>query len=191
MCARPIDRLFEPMGRHSGSVSTHQELARRVGERCRLHGSFTLRSGQVSDTYFDKYLFESDPQLLAEVAAQAAMLIPEDTEVLAGLELGGIPVVTAISLATGLPAVFVRKQAKRYGTAKLAEGVAFEGRQVLMVEDVITTGGQVAISTRELRTRGAAVASVLCIIDRSRGVHPALDDVGCSVISLLTASELG
>jgi orotate phosphoribosyltransferase len=177
--------------RHSDSVSTHQELARRVAERCRLHGTFTLRSGQVSDTYFDKYLFESDPQLLAEVAAQAAMLIPEGTEVLAGLELGGIPVVTAISLTTGLPAVFVRKQAKQYGTAKLAEGVEFEGRRVLVVEDVITTGGQVAMSTAELRARGAVVESVLCMIDRSGGVHPELDDIGCSVISLLTASELG
>jgi orotate phosphoribosyltransferase len=145
----------------------------------------------VSDTYFDKYLFESDPQLLGEVAAEAATLIPEDTEILAGLELGGIPVATAISLATGLPAVFVRKQAKRYGTAKLAEGVEFQGRRMLVIEDVITTGGRVATSTAELRSRGAVVASVLCIIDRSRGLHPELDDVGCSVISLLTASELG
>src|SRR5687767_6910299 len=96
-----------------------RDLARRVGEACRLTGSFTLRSGQVSDTYFDKYLFEADPALLRDVADAAVALIPAGTEVLAGLELGGVPVATALSLATGLPVAFVRKEAKKYGTAKL------------------------------------------------------------------------
>jgi orotate phosphoribosyltransferase len=172
-------------------MSGHVALARRVGELCRLSGEFTLRSGTVSTTYFDKYLFESDPLLLAEIAAQAAVLVPDGTEVLAGLELGGVPVATALSLVTGIPVAFVRKQAKPYGTAKLAEGAAIEGRRVLVVEDVITTGGQVAISTAELRSRGALVESVLCIIDRSQGAHPQLDAIGCSVVSLLEAGELG
>jgi orotate phosphoribosyltransferase len=176
--------------RHSDSVSSHQELVRRVGERCRLHGTFTLRSGQVSDTYFDKYLFESDPQLLAEVAAQAAMLIPEDTEVLAGLELGGIPVATAISLATGLPAVFVRKQAKRYGTARLSEGAEVAGRRVLVVEDVVTSGGQVVISTGELRKLGAHVDHALCVIDRQEGGARALSAEGIQLRALLTRADL-
>lgn len=123
-------------------MTDRQALGRRIGERCRLQGEFTLRSGQVSSTYFDKYLFESDPVLLGEVAREAAELIPEGTEFLAGLELGGVPVVTALSLVTGLPAVFVRKQAKDYGTAKLAEGGAIGGRKTLVVEDVITTGGR-------------------------------------------------
>lgn len=162
-----------------------------MGDLCRLEGEFTLRSGQVSTTYFDKYLFESDPMLLREVARQAAVLIPEHIEVLAGLELGGVPIVTALSLATGIPAVFVRKQAKAYGTAKLAEGIEIAGRQVLVVEDIITTGGQVATSAGELRTRGALVDSALCIIDRSGGAHPELDAIGCRVISLFTADQLG
>jgi orotate phosphoribosyltransferase len=169
----------------------HPTLARRVGELCRLSGEFVLRSGRVSTTYFDKYLFEADPDLLREIAAHMAELVPAGTEVLAGLELGGIPVATAIALATGLPMAFVRKQAKSYGTAKLAEGSALPGRQVLVVEDVITTGGQVALSTTELRDRGALVDSVLCVIDRSGGDHPALDSLELSVISLLTSAELG
>src|SRR5215218_2250101 len=111
------------------------DLARRVGQACRLTGTFTLRSGQVSTTYFDKYLFEADPVLLAAVARAATALVPPETEVLAGLELGGVPVATALSLATGLPVAFVRKEAKRYGTAKLAEGAPIEGRKVLIVED--------------------------------------------------------
>lgn len=79
------------------------ELARKIVEIAQLRGSFELRSGQISDTYFDKYRFEADPALLAEIARQMAPLIPENPQVLAGLELGGVPVATAISLETGLP----------------------------------------------------------------------------------------
>jgi orotate phosphoribosyltransferase len=166
-------------------------LGRRIGERCRLTGAFTLRSGQTSTTYFDKYLFESEPALLGEVAAYAATVVPAGVEVLAGLELGGVPVATALSLATGIPAAFVRKEAKRYGTAKLAEGCAIEGKRVLVIEDVITTGGQVARSTRALRDGGAEVDSVLCVIDRSGGAHRELDSIGCSVMALFTSDQLG
>ena len=98
------------------------DLARDVDARCRLTGEFTLRSGQVSSEYFDKYLFETDPDLLARVAAQMEGLLPSDVDLIGGLEMGGIPLVTALSARTGLPALFVRKQAKEYGTCKLAEG---------------------------------------------------------------------
>ena len=166
------------------------DLARRVGEACRLTGTFTLRSGQVSDTYFDKYLFEADPSLLAAVAQAAVALIPPETEVLAGLELGGVPVATALSLATGLPAAFVRKEAKAYGTAKLAEGAAIEGRRVLIVEDVVTTGGQVVASAADLRARGASLVAALCVIDRSAGSHQ-LAAAGLPQLSVFTAEDLG
>src|SRR3954451_21773871 len=98
------------------------EVAGRIDAACRLTGEFRLRSGQVSTRYFDKYQFEGDPVLLAAVAEHLVPLIPEGTEVLAGLELGGVPVVTALSMAANLPAAFVRKEAKTYGTARLAEG---------------------------------------------------------------------
>jgi orotate phosphoribosyltransferase len=174
-----------------GNGSEYQELARLIGERCRLTGTFTLRSGGESSTYFDKYLFESDPGLLAQVAKHAARLIPEGTEVLAGLELGGVPVATALSLATGLPMAFVRKEAKRYGTEQLAEGAQVAEKRTLVIEDVITTGGQVAASTADLRSRGASVEAVLCIIDRSGGDHPQLDALACQVISLFSRQQLG
>lgn len=166
------------------------DLGRRVGAACRLTGEFTLRSGQVSTTYFDKYLFEADPALLRDVAEAAAPLIPAATEVLAGLELGGVPVATALSLTTGLPAAFVRKEAKTYGTAKLAEGADVAGRRVLIVEDIVTTGGQVVLSARDLRERGALLVAVLCVIDRSGGNHR-LAGEGLDLISLFTADDLG
>jgi orotate phosphoribosyltransferase len=166
------------------------ELARRVGQACRLRGTFTLRSGQVSTTYFDKYLFEADPALLAAVARAAIALIPPATEVLAGLELGGVPVATALSLATGLPVAFVRKEAKKYGTAKLAEGAGIDGRRVLIVEDIVTTGGQVVLSARDLRQRGAQLVGALCVIDRSEGRHELAAD-NLDLISLFAAADLG
>jgi orotate phosphoribosyltransferase len=166
-------------------------LARRINDVCRLSGEFTLRGGEVASTYFDKYLLEADPELLREIALRASDLIPADIEVLAGLELGGIPLATAMGLATGLPVAFVRKEAKTYGTAKLVEGANIAGRSVLVVEDIITTGGQVAKSTKELRTLGAHVEAALCVIDRSGGDHSALEAVRVRLVALLESAELG
>jgi orotate phosphoribosyltransferase len=169
---------------------TRDELARAVAERCLLHGSFTLRSGQVSDHYFDKYQFESDPTLLRAVGELLAPLVPDGTEVLAGLELGGVPVATALSFVTGLPTALVRKEAKTYGTARLAEGADIDGRRVLVVEDVVTTGGQVVLSTADLRARGAQVDVALCVIDRSGGDHGRFDEAGLALSALFTADDL-
>jgi len=165
-------------------------LARDVDACCRLTGEFTLRSGQVSHEYFDKYLFESDPVLLARVADEMVGLVPAGTELLGGLELGGIPIVTAIAARTGLPALFVRKKAKEYGTCKLAEGPDVAGRRVTLVEDVITTGGAVRDAARALREAGATVEVVVCAIDRSPQGQDPLADVGLEVRPALTKAQL-
>lgn len=166
------------------------ELAHRVNAIARLTGTFTLRSGQVAHEYFDKYRFEADPALLADIAAAMVPLLPDDTEVLAGLELGGVPIATALSMRTGIPAAFVRKQAKTYGTARLAEGADIDGRRVVVVEDVITTGGQVLISTAELRALGARIDTVVCVIDRSPDQGAALAAEGLTMRALLTKDQL-
>jgi orotate phosphoribosyltransferase len=165
-------------------------LAARVNSIARLTGTFTLRSGQIATEYFDKYRFEAEPLLLADIADALVALIPPDTEVLAGLELGGVPIATALSLRTGLPAAFVRKEAKTYGTAQLAEGADIAGRRVLVVEDVITTGGQVIISTGQLRALGALVDTVVCVIDRSPDQGAALTAEGLAMRALLTRAQL-
>ena len=169
---------------------TDPNLARDIDALCRLTGEFTLRSGQVSSEYFDKYLFESAPELLARVAEQMVSRVPEGTELLGGLELGGIPIATMLSARTGLPALFVRKKAKEYGTCKLAEGPDVAGRRVTLVEDVITTGGAVRDATRALRAAGAVVEVVICAIDRSPEGENPLADVGLEVRPVLTKSEL-
>jgi len=165
-------------------------LARDVDSCCRLTGEFTLRSGQVASEYFDKYLFEADPVLLARVVEQMKPLVPEGTQLLGGLELGGVPIAAGLSARTGLPALFVRKKAKEYGTCKLAEGPPVAGVRVTLVEDVITTGGAVRDATNALREAGAIVEVVICAIDRSpEGTNP-LADVGLEVRPVLTKAQL-
>src|SRR4051794_21469447 len=145
------------------------ELARRVYEAAHLTGTFTLRSGVESNEYFDKYRFEADPGLLHSIAVAMAPLVPLGIDALAGLELGGIPLVTMLSQVTGLPARFVRKEAKTYGTCQLAEGGDLDGLTVLIVEDVITSGGAVLDALAGLRDRGATAERVVCVIDRESG----------------------
>jgi len=166
------------------------ELGQRVYRSAHLTGEFLLRSGQTTGEYFDKYRFEADPVLLDELAAAMVALVPADTEVLAGLELGGIPVVTALSRHTGLPCAFVRKRAKEYGTRRLAEGAEIEGKRVTIVEDVVTTGGQIVLSTHDLRAEGATIAHALCVINRNPTTPPALTEAGLTLHPLLTREDL-
>lgn len=165
-------------------------LAKAVYETCHLKGQFVLRSGQTSGEYFDKYLFESRPELLEDVVAHMVPLVPKGTEILAGLEMGGIPVAVAISLKTRLRVLFVRKKAKEYGTRKLAEGVDFRGKRVTVIEDVVTTGGAVVDGVTVLRGQGAVIEDVLCVIDRESGGAEKLGEHKLRLISLFTESSL-
>jgi orotate phosphoribosyltransferase len=176
--------------RYCDGVTHDATLASDIDTACRLAGSLLLRSGQVSNEYFDKYLFEAQPALLDRVATAMVELLPEGTELLGGPELGGVPIATMISAKTGLPALFVRKEAKEYGTAKLAEGPDVAGRRVLLVEDVITTGGAVRDAASALRELGALVETVVCAIDRSPEGKDNLGDAGLKVRSVLTKADL-
>jgi orotate phosphoribosyltransferase len=167
-----------------------QSLAAAVFDRSHLTGSFVLRSGQTSHEYFDKYRFESDPELLRALAGALAELVPASTELLAGLELGGVPLAVVLGQVTGLPCAFVRKAAKPYGTRRVAEGADVAGRTVLVVEDVVTSGGQVVASSEDLRQLGAQVADALCVIDRQAGGPAALAAAGVTLHPLFTMAEL-
>ncbi len=169
---------------------TYNELAQKIYEISHLTGRFVLRSGVTSHEYFDKYLFESQPALLAEIARHLAPLIPSGVEVLAGLEMGGIPIATALSLQTGLPVAFVRKKSKEYGTRKFAEGADIEGKRVLIVEDVVTSGGQVIESANDLKGTGAMIQPVLCVIDREAEGRGKLSAAGLTLQSLFSMTTL-
>jgi orotate phosphoribosyltransferase len=165
-------------------------LAARVFAASYLTGTFVLRSGRTADRYFDKYRFESDPALLAEIVEGLVPLLPPDSDGLAGLELGGIPLATVLSARTGLPAFFVRKQAKKYGTEKICEGGDVRGKRLVMVEDVVTTGGQIVLSAQDLRAEGAIVRHAVCVIEREAGGIGVVAAEGIELRPLFTMSEL-
>lgn len=166
-----------------------EELAKRIYDASYIKGDFTLRSGQTSSTYVDKYRFESDPQLLRDISHQLVSLLPPGVEVLAGLELGGVPLATAMALETSLPVIFVRKVAKSYGTKRIAEGVDFVGKRICIVEDVVTTGGQVVASAEALRKEGGLVEWVTYVVDRGDTREP-LNSAGLISMPLFHIHEV-
>jgi len=166
-----------------------KDLAKKIYDVAHLTGEFKLRSGQTSHEYFDKYRFEARPELLQEIAAHMKALIPPGTQAFAALEMGGIPIATALSLITGTPCVFVRKKAKDYGTCQFAEGLNIKGLKLCVIEDVITTGGQVILSTQDLRSMGAQVENVLCVIHRGGG-EDKLKEAGLKMQALFSMEEL-
>jgi len=166
------------------------ELGRRIYDTAHLTGRFLLRSGATSDEYFDKYLLEANPALLRAIAEAMEPLVPPAVDALAGLELGGVPLATALSQRTGLATRFVRKEAKAYGTCRLAEGGDVYGLRLVVVEDVVTSGGQVVTSCAHLRARGAEIVRVLCVIDREAGGAAALRTEGLDLDALFTMTEL-
>ena len=162
----------------------------RIKACSQLEGTFTLRSGKVSNTYFDKYRFEADPILLRDIATSMARLIPEGTEVLAGLEMGGIPVVTILSQVTGIPAAFIRKEAKSYGTCRYAEGASLQGKRFVLIEDVVSSGGAIIDAMKLLRSDGLETSLAICVIDRQSGGAEALKAEGIELRALLTYAQI-
>ena len=169
---------------------TFQELATQIAAIATLEGEFTLRSGQVSHRYFDKYRFEGHPALLRALAVEMAKLIPAETEIIAGLELGGVPLVTAISLETGLPAAFVRKEAKTYGTCRAIEGQDVAGKKVTFIEDVITSGGAVSDAYQLATAEGAQILGVVCAIWRGKGAAAIQNTPDLPVFPVFTRDDL-
>jgi orotate phosphoribosyltransferase len=167
-----------------------RELASEIYRRAHLKGVFKLRSGRTSGEYFDKYRFESDPTLLRAICTALLPLVPRDVDALAGLELGGVPIAAVLSQLTNLPALFVRKQAKTYGTCQLAEGGEVAGRRLVLIEDIVTTAGQLLDSTWELRARGARVKHALVVIDRGQGGASSLAAEGVELRALFSIDDL-
>ena len=157
-----------------------------------LRGDFLLRSGARSNYYIDKYLFTTQPALLRRLATQLAARLPSDVQRLAGPVLGAVPLVTALSLKTGLPSLIVRTdQAKGYGTARQVEGSLAAGDRVVLVEDVVTTGGAALAAVDVLRDAGVQVVGAMAVVDREEGGAAAFAAQGVPFSALFTKSELG
>lgn len=150
-------------------VADREALARDLVAASYLKGDFVLRSGKRSNRYFDKFLFETDPQLLKRMGSHLARLVPNDTQRLAAPELGAVLLGGAVSMETGLPLLLVRKEPKGYGTGKQLEGRFTEGERITVIEDVVTTGGDSLRSIQVLRDAGLEVIHLVVVLDRGEG----------------------
>lgn len=166
------------------------QLLQKILTVSKLYGNFLLKSGIRSNTYFDKYQFTADPQLLSEIGIELAKLLPPDTEVIAGLEMGAIPLAVSVSRITGIPSAFIRKERKSYGTCNYAEGASMIDKKVVIIEDIITSGSAVIEALEKMRHDNINVISVACVIDRDHGGREAIEKFGIPVQSLYTFSEI-
>jgi orotate phosphoribosyltransferase len=172
---------------------TDDELLDALREVALLEGDFLLRSGRRSRWYLDKYRFETRPELLAplgERLAAAAHEVEPDAARLAGPELGAVTLAAAASLASGLPFLIVRKEAKGYGTANLLEGAYEPGDTVCLIEDVVTSGGAALAAVEALRAVGLECRHAVCVVDREEGGIDALARKGVRLTPLFRASDL-
>ena len=170
---------------------SREQLARRIADVALLRGEFTLRSGRKSNFYLDKYLFETQPDILRELGRLFAQKLPADVDRLAGPELGAVALAAATSIASGKPFVLVRNQKKGYGSGKLIEGTLKAGESVVIIEDILTTGGQIVEAARTLEAAGAKVVKMLGTIDRLEGARENIEAAGYSYESLFTIRDLG
>ena len=169
------------------------ELRRALREHAYLEGDFVLRSGKRSRYYLDKYRFETRPDLLSALGERLAAAIAEhepDADRLAGPELGAVTLAAAASLASGLPFLIVRDQAKAYGTGNRLEGAYESGERVCLVEDIVTSGGAAVGAVEALRQEGLECRTAICVVDREEGGSDALARVAVRLWSLFRAKDL-
>jgi orotate phosphoribosyltransferase len=169
---------------------TREQLARRIAEVSLLRGEFILRSGRKSNYYLDKYRFETQPDVLIELGKLLGQRVSGSVDRIAGAELGAVPLATAAAMAAGKPFVIVRNQKKDYGTSKLVEGVLNAGDTVLIVEDVLTTGGQVLEAAKTLKDAGAKIDRIVAVIDRQEGAEENIRRAGFEFEALFRSEEL-
>lgn len=171
-------------------IAEHRDLARDLVKASYLKGDFVLRSGRRSNRYFDKFLFETEPDLLRRIGRGLAELVPKETERLAAPELGAVLLGGAVSMETGLPLILVRKEPKGYGTAKQLEGRVVEGEKVTVIEDVVTTGGDSLRSVQVLRDAGLQVIHLVVVLDRGEGGEDNIREAGIPYSPLFRVKDL-
>jgi len=170
---------------------TREELIQRIKETAYLEGEFILRSGQKSNYYLDKYLFETCPDILKALGAEFAKFVTDDVTLIAGAELGGVALAAATAIESSKNWIIVRNSKKGYGTGKMIEGIIKPNDVVLIVEDIATTGGQVIEAAKIICQAGAKVKKIVCTIDRKQGAQENIAKAGYEFDSILTKEDLG
>ncbi len=178
-------------------MTEHVQLVHLLATRSARRGQFTLASGRQSTLYIDARLTTMSPEGLVVIGSLGLRTIQATwtADSIGGLTLGADPISYAISYASGLTdkplrSFTVRKEAKTHGTGKLIEGPFQAGDRVVVIEDVITTGGSALRAIAAVREAKGTVAGVLALVDREEGGRQAIEAAGIAVVSLVTAQEL-
>lgn len=176
-----------------------RDLARLLIQKSYMEGDFTLSSGLKSDYYFDcrQTSLHPDGAWLIGHIFTALLQTENGIDGIGGMTMGADPLITATSLAAreaGLnwPGLIVRKQAKKHGTGQNIEGMGnFKpGMRVILLEDVVSTGGSVLKACESVRNAGLVVDLVACVLDRDMGGKEALEQAGCRLYSVFDRLEL-
>ena len=169
-----------------------KELIKRIKKAAYLEGDFTTRSGKKTSYYIDKYLFETKPEILKPLSEELAKLFPESStyDRIAAPELGAVPIASLVSIVLNKPFIIIKKENKGYGTSKLIEGTYNENETVVMIEDVMTTGGAVLRACEIVENNGLRVKQIVGIINRQEGAEENIKKAGYKVISLISTEDL-
>jgi len=168
-----------------------KQLGKRIYETSYLEGDFVLSSGRKSKYIFDKYAFETRPEILKNIAGEMAKKVADGTSKIAGMELGGIPLATALSLKTNIPFIIVRKTKKGHGIKRLIEGRLSNKDKVVIVEDIATTGSQALLAAKTIEEAGASILKIIYVVDREEGARKEIEGKGYQFDPLFTKSSLG
>jgi orotate phosphoribosyltransferase len=179
-------------------MTDHERLVRLLAARSARRGNFTLASGRQSTLYIDARLTTMTPegqQLIGRLGLEAIRDAAWQPDAVGGLTLGADPIAYAICHSSAdterpLRAFTVRKEPKTHGTGKQVEGPLARGDRVVIVEDVITTGGSAARAVEAVKREGAIPVGVLALVDREEGGREQLESLGLRVHALTTATEI-
>ena len=152
-------------------------------------GHFVLTSGAVSDYYIDIKKASTHPKTLKLIASEMAAYIA-DCDLIAGMELGAVPLAVALSLQTDVPYVIIRKEQRQHGTGKLIEGGDVNGKNVMIVEDVTTSGGSVIKSINIIRDHKGKISRVISVVDRECGADELIANHQVNFTPLIRVSDI-
>lgn len=155
-----------------------------------LTGDFTLSSGKKSDYYINMKKAITEPVILSTIAKLITQLVAEDNiDKVAGPALGAVPIATAVSLESEIPLLMIRKEKKGYGTSKLIEGELNSGDNVIVVEDVTTTGGSLLKAIKAIQENGGNVTRAFVVVDRQEGAVEVFEKEGITLEPLIRVDE--
>jgi orotate phosphoribosyltransferase len=170
---------------------TNTNLVQKVKKAAYLEGDFVTRAGKKTNYYIDKYLFETTPELLEPISEELAKLFPapDKYDRIAAPELGAVPLAAVVSIKLNKPFIIVKKETKEYGTKRPIEGKFNPGERVVVLEDVLTTGGAVLRACDILKKEDLKVIDVIGVINREEGARENIAEIGLTMQALISKTD--